>query len=485
MISNKLIQVLKFLSRKEMTRFHEFVHSPFFNKHEDVKSLVKYLNKLYPHFSIKNCGRTRLFKKVFPKREYDQKHLAITFTYTWRLLNQFLAQEQIRKDDLLQRLSLLQFLRKNNLHKEYEKQLLVIENEMTKSEIQNSDFSFRQFLVKAEAERYHSKLEKHETDWRIQQKQDHLDHFYFSEKLKDACEMMMRSKILQVDYSYEMLDSIVETIEQNKKQYTDIPSIIVYYQVFQMMTKGTPEFYHDLIPILKKYDSFFPKQELEGIYNHLQHFCMNKINTGENAYLKELFHLYQMQLKQGLLREDDYLSEWHYKNIVTVALRLNELDWVKKFIDEYKDELDPNVVENAFTFNSAAYFYQTNQLETVLDLLVKVEYTDIRYRVHAKSLLLRTYYDLNEYEAFISLTDSFRQYLQRNAQLSDDRREGLLNLVRFAKRAFQIKNVISISKTEKLQQDLHKLLKDIELAQTIFNQSWLNQKVNELKNQIN
>jgi len=113
-----------------------------------------------------------------------------------------------------------------------------------------------------------------------------------------------------------------------------------------------------------------------------------------------------------------------------------------------------------------------------------VEYTDPRYRLHAKSLLLRTYYDLNEYEAFLSLSDSFRQYLQRNSQISDNRRTGFLNLVKFAKKAFQVKNSIGFSKLKKSQQELHKLLKDIELTTTIFNQIWLNQKTKELEERL-
>ena len=482
MYSNKLIQVLRFFSRKEMTRFYELVQSPYFNKHEEVKQLVSHLNQLYPRFIEKTCERKTLFKNIFPNKKHDQKQLALLFTYTWRLLNQFLTQEELKENSLQQNLFLLQILRKKGHQRAYEKLLAEIENVLLKKEIQNSKFSFHQFLVKAEAERYHSQLEKHETDWGIQQKQNHLDHFYFSEKLKDACEMMMRSRILQVEYSYEMLDNIIAVIEKNKKEYAHIPSIIVYYHVFQMLAKATSESYQELIPILKKYESFFPKEELESIYNHLQHFCMNKINTGDNNYLSELFHLYQMQLQQDLLIENNYLSEWHYKNMVTVGLRLGELDWVKNFIENYRNRLDPEVVKNAYTFNLAAYFYEANELEKVLDLLVKVEYSDIRYVLHAKSLLLRTYYDLNEYEAFLSLTESFQKYIHRNAQISDARKNGISNLVKFTKKTFQIKNELKFSRPEKLQLELQKLQKTIAETDTIFNQSWLNVKVREVAN---
>lgn len=485
MFSNKLIPILSSLSRKEMTRFYELIQSPYYNKHGEVTELVAYFNGIYPKFTIKNCERKKLFKKVFPQKVHNQKHLALLFTYTLRLLHQFLILEEGKNNKVQQQLFLLQYFRKGGHYREYEKSLDGLQVEMANTKIQNSDFSFQQFLIKSEAERFHSQLEKHETDLGIQQKQTHLDHFYFSEKLKDACEMIARSKILQIEYAYNMVDEIIHQIEKNIKRYTHIPSIIVYYQVFQMMTKGTSAFYHDLIPILKKYENSFPKRELESIYNYLQSFCMTKINTGENVYLNELFKLYKMQLEQDLLKENNYLSEWHFKNITTVALRLNELDWVKKFIEIYKEKLDPEALENAYTFNLAAYYYEADQLEQVLDLLVKVEYSDIRYRVHAKSLLLRTYYDLNEYEALLSLSESFRLYLQRNSQLSESRRDGFLNLVKFTKRAFHIKNNISILRKEKLRQELGKLQHEIGSASTIFNQSWLNTKIAELRKRIN
>ena len=99
------------------------------------------------------------------------------------------------------------------------------------------------------------------------------------------------------------------------------------------------------------------------------------------------------------------------------------MDWTKEFIEKFKDYLHPEVVENAYTYNLASYYYSTNQLDKVLDLLVKVEYTDIQYSIGAKSLLLRTYYDLEENEALLSLTRSFKQYLKRNRLIPEKAEE--------------------------------------------------------------
>ena len=124
-----------------MTRFYEFVQSPYFNKHEEVKTLVAHFSNLYPRFLEKTCERNKLYKNVFPNRKHDQKHLALLFTYTWRLLNQFLTQEQFKKNEIQQNIFLLQSLRKNGSHRNYEKLLTEIENELVESKIQNSDFT--------------------------------------------------------------------------------------------------------------------------------------------------------------------------------------------------------------------------------------------------------------------------------------------------------------------------------------------------------
>ena len=45
MKNNKLITLLRDFSRKEMTRFVEFVHSPYYNKHGEVRQLIAYFGR--------------------------------------------------------------------------------------------------------------------------------------------------------------------------------------------------------------------------------------------------------------------------------------------------------------------------------------------------------------------------------------------------------------------------------------------------------
>ncbi len=480
MIDNKLIKALETLSRKEMTRFHAFIHSPYFNKHKDVRALVDYFNRIYPNFTKKNCYRTVVFKKVFGKTPHDQAKLALIFTYTFRLFEEFVATESVKEDHLVQKLYLLKSLRERRLNNLYEKELQVCEAEMEEKKQKDNDYYYQRFLLASEADDYYDLLSKHQKDLSIQDKQDNLDRFFLAEKLKDACEMKVREKILKVDYRVSLVDLALQEVERNIRQYENIPAILIYYRIFKLVDKGPVEQYPRLVEELEVHKETFSSDDLNSIYDHLVHYCIEQINKGNGDFLNELFQLYKKQLEHGFLLEDGFLSEWHYKNIVTTGLRLGDTEWVNWFIEFYKKKLKPDSQTNAYIFNKASYYYEVKQYDKVLDLLIRVEYSDIRYSQGAKALLLRTYYDIGEFEAFISLSESFKQYLHRNKLISDFRRKGFSNLIKFARRAFQLKIDAEYMKKEKFEKELQKLQRDIAASDTIFNLSWLKGKVEEL-----
>ncbi|HRJ15493.1 MAG TPA: hypothetical protein PLI34_10900, partial [Saprospiraceae bacterium] len=181
-----------------------------------------------------------------------------------------------------------------------------------------------------------------------------------------------------------------------------------------------------------------------------------------------------------LLYEDGLLSEWHYKNIITTGIRLRRLPWVRAFIESQKERLPPDARDNAYRFNLAAYHHAAGEYDAVLQLLLQVEYSDVRYSLGAKALLLRTYYELHEWEALDSLVGSMRQYLQRNRLLADFNRNGYHNLFRFTRRAAAIRSQSAYLSDEKYRSELERLRRELSLAGEIFNKSWLMEKVEEL-----
>jgi len=87
-------------------------------------------------------------------------------------------------------------------------------------------------------------------------------------------------------------------------------------------------------------------------------------------------------------------------------------------------------------------------------------------------MLLKTYYELDELDAFESLADSFKVYLRRKKNLSDSHRRNYLNLVKYVQKLYQMIPEDQIA--------LQKLQSKIKQAKHLADKNWILLKLNEL-----
>lgn len=475
MTNNPLLKLLPHLNRKEMTRFKEFVFSPYFNKHKGVRALVQVLSDSYPKYSKKDYEREKIHGALFPEKPFDLPKLALIFTYTLRLLEQFIHVETVKNQNgKAAASSILLFMRERNisfyLEKKWKENIKGVNINLTRTDLCWLD----------EMDASSLSLSWFEEDF-LQKKQLFADALFIKHKLKDSCELLLRSKYLKRKFEIStLLSDTLSEVSSHPNKYKPFPSISLYAKSFQLVSQAKDELYLEVFNQINENASRLDGDDLKGLYSYLQNFCIAQINLGKEPFLRHLFDIYLSQLEKDLLLDDGLLPEWHYKNIVTTALRLNENGWVRKFLEEYKLRLPAEVAENAYSYNLATYYYHLNKLQDVLRLLVQVEYTDVRYNLDAKSLLLRTYYDLEEEEALLALCDSFRQYLKRNKSLTEFQKKGYVNLIRFARRLFKLKSNQGFIPVQKWKKEKAKLETDIQAAKGVFNLKWLNDKMKEL-----
>ena len=225
------------------------------------------LNKIYPNFNEQNCDRDYIFKTLFPQQKHNQSHLALLFTYSIRLLDKFLIQEQFKENKPYHKVLLLRNLRQRKQYKYYERTMTNFEQELESSKYKNSTHYNLRFLKASEADTYFTQRSKHEKDNSIQLKQNNLDNYYLAEKLRDACEMIVRSKILEINYSTSLLESVITEVQRNLEYYEEIPSISVYYHIYQMIVNQEHSYYFEALPCNPKIQSFFSKR---GVAKYVQ-----------------------------------------------------------------------------------------------------------------------------------------------------------------------------------------------------------------------
>ncbi|CAN5432986.1 hypothetical protein BH09BAC1_BH09BAC1_23510 [soil metagenome] len=478
MHQSKLIQTLKILNTAELRRFGEYVHSPYFNKHDNTTRLCEVLLEEAPKFESPRLERETLYKELFPDGPYKMQRLNDVFTYLYRLLEGFLQQNVHDNRSREHALHLAQAFSERKLDKHFENAYQQAVKDNGLSGVLYEEMLLHHYFAEDLSDRHFISRDSRTQDKSIERKAHWLDAFYLTAKLRNTCEMLNRQNIVKQDYQIDHLNEVLQMVTVDDAKQLQFPAIGIYYRIaMTLRDSANEEHYHKLVALLAEHSSIFPEVEVRTMYDYAQNYCIKKINTGKGEYLRELFGLYQILLERGIILVDQELSQWDYKNIVTVATRLGEHAWAEQFLNQYKEKLPIADRENAHTYNLANLYYSIRQYGKALELLRDVQFTDIYYGLGARSLLLKVYYEAGEYDPLYSLVDSFSVYLKRNELVSPYQYTAHMNLVRFAKRVADLKLRSFGGNHEALKKDIEKLLKRMSMAGDITNANWLKEQL--------
>ncbi|MDX2000906.1 MAG: hypothetical protein SFW35_00610 [Chitinophagales bacterium] len=476
MQDSKLLKALQQLDPKERKLFHEFVWSPYFNKHEKVCQLADILIVALQNMDKEPLTKSSLFARLFPKEAYHEQKLADLFTYLYRLLERFLA--QLAHEEAMEGspIPLLSQLRKHQLNPTFEKRLDKAKN--LRPNLESDELQWYYYTLEKEADHYFTALDSRTHDKSVERKALALDRFYLLSKLRACCEMVNRQNIIKQQYRIDLLRETMDIAKRHSAQYADVPQIGIYLTILKCLLHPNEEMhYQALIKQLKSAETDTRPEELRAMYDQAQNYCIKKINTGKREYLREIFELYRTLLGNGLIFINSQLSQWDYKNIVTTGSRLGEYDWTEQFIHQYKEKLPEAERENAYAFNLATFLYTKKDYGKALRLLQSVEFTDLYYGLGARSLLLKVYYEADDFDPLYSLCNAFKIYLRRNQLVSEYQYRAHMNLVKLTKQLTDIRIKSISSRKETLVKDLGKLRHRMKVAGDITNAAWLEEQV--------
>lgn len=468
MHKSKLITLLRQVGPKDLDELGLFVSSPFFNKNDEVTTLLEYIAGYSPDFNNPNLTKEAVCKELFPNDDFDDKRISYLMHYLLKLTEDYLAQKGFERDKSRKYYYLLRTYNDLGLQKHYNGALREVRSNIDKIEVESADYYFDNYLLESVNNDHFDKQKVHKYDHSLQKAIDNLDLAYLTVKLKYSCEILNRKNLIATEYQLRLLDVILHYLEELPK--IDSALVTMYYHVLMiMMERDADKHYQQLKVLMKNRTGEVPKGEARDIYVLTQNFCIKKINKGDDGYLHELFDQYKIMIANDIIFVEKHLSPWSYKNIVGVAIRVGEYDWAERFIHEYKGRLEPKQQDNAVTYNMATLYFNKRDYDKALELLNQVEFTDLVYNLGAKSMLLRIYYELEEVDALFSLLVAFKKYLKRNKFISEYQRTVHLNLVHFVMELIKIPS----SQVELAQQ----LRAEVESTKQVAYIKWLLEKI--------
>ena len=474
MLNTKLVQILAALSAKEFKSFEQYVNSPFFNRNKQVCELLDAIKPFHPNYENPKFTREHVFSKLFGKTEkYNEAKLRYVLSDLTLLLEGFLSVDEYLRNPNEQKYFLLKSLRERNADKFFTQHLEDAHAMINKAGYTDSEYYFYDYLFNEQSYLFTSVKNNRSIDSSLQELIDNLEIFYLAKNLKYYCEMINRKNILKVEYRLSIFEQILPYLE--KRGFEEIPAIHIYVVILRTLADNDHHENYDLLmDLIAKHRSKFPPAEVRDMYAFAQNYCIKQINSGNADFLRKLFELNKTLLATGLIFESGYLSPHDFKNIVTVSLRIGEFEFAHDFIQNQKDRLDPAIRDNAHAYSMAWYHFFRKEYDKTLKTLLKVEFTDVYYHLDAKSLLLKTYYELGEEDALYSLFDAFKIYLRRNKLISEYQSEVYSNLIAYTRRLVTARHGSN-------RVNLDDLRKEILESKRVADLNWLLSKIDEVE----
>ena len=478
----KLIALLRPLSAWEMQRLSAYVKSPYFNKHKGVIQLMEFIHAAAPEFAPEQLDKQLIWEHIFGSKPFHIQTLRDLMTYLTRLVKGYLAQDQFKDDSFQQQRYLVQAFRTRGMDTFHRRHLEA--GSRKKPSIIRPDDHFERYLWERERVFHLSDNKTRKADNSFERMVGHLDTHYLMMKLRYGCEMLNRNRIQDQHFDIDLLELILGFISSRLSEWEDQPLIEAYFRVCRMLQQEEQtERFQQAYDWIRTRQDHIPSDLLRDLCAYLLNYCIRRINTGNTYFQQELFEQYEWQLESEIILEAGWLSPWDYKNIVSLALKMDRFEWAASFIETYRSHLKPAFRENAHRYNLATLSYAQADYGKALSLLQDVEFDDIFYQIGSRTILLKTYYETAAFEALFYLADATEAYLRRQRAIPRYQAEIHLNFVKYIRKLSHLH--IRSRSTYRLvgPKQIETLNRRIRQTKKVAQLNWLEQKISELANQ--
>jgi hypothetical protein len=473
MKKTKLFRILSSFTPVEMNRLKKFTYSPYFNKNESIQQIISYLdNVLREGFHKDNeLPKQIVWSKIKNKQKFDDGQFRKICSDSIKLVEKWLIQEEFENEPFYQANFLLDSV--------YEKKITHLKNSAMKSSNllfhrslqKNSKYYFQRFRQERSYYNLFDYEKNRYADSNLNKVDLNLDVFYYSEKLKNACEILVHQQFSEQEFDPKDTDIICNKIDQ--LGYTKYAPINAFYLFYKMNREFENEsHFFKFISWIEDNVQLFSLIEANKLFTYAVTYCINKLNLGKFEFIQHCFEIYKKGLNNDIFIINNQISTWEFKNIASISLRLREFDWTNKFISEYSIYLEDDEKDNIITYLKALISFYQHSFNDVVFLLQNVEYSDLTYSLNSKAMLVGAYYELDEVDVLSSFISSFRTFLNRKLILSESRKRAFINFLNFTRKLMSSR-VADKTKILKLQ-------KQIQEEKNVASKQWLLDKASEL-----
>lgn len=305
-----------------------------------------------------------------------------------------------------------------------------------------------------------------------------------TDQLQQAIQILNYQESFTTATTLPFLATTLDQIEQHP-EWLNEPLIGIYYYVYRGLTEKKVEYHDKLMEKIAAYQLNLQQTELNDLLIYAVNMMIYIVNAGNKTdeNYRRMFNVYQKRQELRLIYQTDgSISPHEYKNIVAVALRLNELDWAEDFNEKHSDRSALYTTDNnkVYIFNRARIAFERRQYEKIFSDLLQQDFKDDILDTNTEILLLKALFeqaqtDSSIYENLTIRLEKFRNRLQRKKVFSETLQNSFLQFAEVVQKIVRILEVYR--KTTDKTKELAKIQAFVLENSTIVEQKWLLDKL--------
>lgn len=426
-----LVRMLLILDRKQLKNFREYLSCGFFNTNATLLTLLDGLQSKVLKSKKHHISQDEFFQKIKISESMADK----LFSQLLAHLNRFVALWDKRNDLLEPMPATLNAWYKMQL----EPELLEREYRKMKRKMDQEPASVQDIYHALRLEHRYSEFQtdKPRKDQAaiFEVHNSLLDTYYIVSKLKYTCASLSAGKVFQREQE-------ILPMELSEQVIAALPAIgQAYYQAYLLLSTPTPDY--DAAQCLYAYlgskgQGFLP-EERGDLYSFLLNSCFRSLSLGNPAFQNLFSDTYEALLDQGLLNLAGNMQGGHFKNIVSIRVRLGKTDAARAFISEYQHYLEEAERDVLVTYCKGLVDFREGDFPAAISCFRKVvqdSAEDLFWSLEARNMLWKSYFEvydtltISEHEEMQRLYHSFRLFVARNSRISDYHKTCYANFIR-------------------------------------------------------
>lgn len=465
MKKSKFLTLLHTLSKTELADFSKYLKRLHLNDHAPL-AVFDYVQKFHPEFSDDKkldigYAYQRIFKHPLAENKANRTKIlnALSDLHLW--LREFLLLEKVKGDSFESQSFWMSILKERGLVPEFSRKAELLQQTVEKMP-KASVSDYMKGMASNYLYYYHLTRDKQrENIPALKDCGKNLDLFYAVIRLKIACEVASRQRLISEKADLEPLPAIIELYKAHP--IADHPLLALYLKVYELISSQQASLFSDIESILRDSSGRIDPEEIHTILGYLHNYLASQLRRDDDSHLAMTHNLNKFAVEHQVLSKSGGISPNHFANIVTVACNANDLAWAEAFIEDCQHLLLAEIMADAAALAKAIVLFEKKEFDEVLIVLRNVVYHDLLYAIRAKSLTLRSQYELagDDKSSVMDCCLAFEAFLKRHRNPKREAVEATLNFLAITKK-------LAAGNTKK-----EAILEMIQRASPIYHKSWL------------